>query len=272
MKSFHEYWSFVSVRGILALLGASVVVFLPRAIASLFELPVLLGFAIGAFALWAVFDAASSLLLAKLYPAATAGRRALVPQAAATFAIAILIFLTGYRVLPLAGFVWLAAALAAIAAGAEFSMANDSHRTYGCLSCYSTVFALAVAAVALPFCGGLGAADMTLALGAWLSLIGLSEVGLGSRMLFLGYRAEHPATPISMDWKDLLDGAVAPLPAALQKISSAACAPTLTCDVCPAEVRCTDGSLQGQLAAILSTRQPSIVKTVQAATLLQSAR
>jgi len=272
MKSFHEYWSFVSVRGVLALLGASVVVFLPRAIASLFEIPILLGFAIGAFALWAVFDAASSLLLAKLYPAATAGRRALVPQAAATFAIAILIFLTGYRVLPLAGFVWLAAALAAIAAGAEFSVANDSHRTYGCLSCYSTVFALVVAAVALPFCGALGTADMTLALGGLLSLIGLSEVGLGSRMLFLGYRAEHPATPTSMDWKDLLDEAGSPLPIAPPAATKAPCTPTLTCDVCPAEVRCTDTSLQGQLAAILSSRQPAIVRTVQAATLLRATR
>jgi hypothetical protein len=54
--------------------------------------------------------------------------------------------------------------------------------------------------------------------------------------------------------------------------ASIACAPTLTCDECPADAVCRDNSLATQVATLLSNRQPSIVNSIRAATLIQSHR
>ncbi len=262
MKSYHEYWSFAAVRGVLALLAAAVVVALPRAIADLFSIPVLLAFSISAFALWAVFDSAITVLLANLFPSHTSGRRILVPQAITVFILAALLFLTGYRLLPAQSLVWIVAVLAAVSAVSEFSIAETTHKTYHCLSCYTTAITFAVAAVAIPFAAFLTPAEVTLALGAYLALIGSSELALGSRMLFLGYRAEHPlAVAVTPEWRLAME------PAAQAAAATLACTPQLTCETCPATSVCLDNSVSTQLHNILNSRAPAIVRSLRASTL-----
>lgn len=271
MKNFHEYWSFTAVRGIFALLAATAIVALPRAVASLFGLPVLLGFAVALFALYTFFDSAITTLLSRLLPDTAAGRRAYYPQIAFAAVVTTLLFLTGYHVLSLTWLVWLAAAQAAVTAVAEFLVARSTHAEYGCVSCYTTAIALAVSAIALPFAGLLGSTDIALALAAYLALFGLCEFSLGARMLFLEYRAGHPAAQfLDPSWQ----AAMTTQPA--QPLALAAdtptCATTLTCEECPADPVCRDTSLTTQIATILASRQPSIVKTIRAATLIESRR
>ena len=264
MTRYHEYWSFAAVRGVFALLAAAVVVALPRAIADLFSIPVLLAFSISAFALWAVFDSATTILLANLFPSHASGRKTLLPQAVIVFVIAALLFLTGYRVLPVGTLVWLVVAQAAFSALAEYRIARTTHRTYKCHSCYMTAITFAVAALTVPFAANLSASDMTLALGAYLALIGSSEVALSSRMLFLEYRGEHPAPQFpSTDWQNAMEPATQPATSI-----STACAPNLTCETCPAMATCMDDSIPAQLTNILKSRESAVVRSVRANALL----
>jgi hypothetical protein len=265
MKNFHEYWSFTAIRGIFAFFAAVAIVALPRAVASLFNLPVLLGFAIALFALYTFFDMAVTTLLSRLLPDTAAGRRAYYPQIAFAAVVTALLFLTGYHMLSYQWLVGLAAAQAAVAAVAEFLVARSTHKEYGCLSCYSTAIALAFSALALPFAGLLGTTDLALALAAYLALFGASEFSLGGRMLFLEFRAGHPAAQfLDPSWRaEMTRQPAAPI---------APCAPSLTCDECPADPVCRDNSLTAQIATLLANRQPSIVNTIRAATLIQSHR
>ena len=278
MKNFHEYWSFTAVRGIFALLAAAAIVALPRAVASLFVLPVLLGFAIALFALYIFFDTTVTLLLSRLLPDHAAGRRAYYPQIAFAVVSTTLLFLTGYHVLSLTWLVWLAAAQAAVTAVAEFLVARSTHKEYGCLGCYTTAIVLAVSAVALPFAGLLGTTGIALALAAYISLFGASEFFLGSRMLFLQYRAEHPAAEfLDESWRGFMttqpsQAALQPEPALGPASVHNTCAPSLTCDECPADPVCRDNSLDAQIATVLASRQPSIVNSIRATTLVQSHR
>ena len=266
MKSYHEYWSFTAVRGVLALLAAIVVIAVPRAAADLFVIPILLAFAIGALALWSVFDSAFTALLAFLIPTQTLRRSVLLPQAVIAFLLAALLFLNGYRLLPAGALVWIVALQAASFAAAEFFVARTTHRTYDCLSCYTTVFAFAFSALALPFASALSPANMTLALAAYLSLIGISELGMGSRMLFLGYRRDHPALrSLAQDWQASTELA---LGKSIAQPAPTACAPDLTCGACPATSVCRDNALSTQITGILHNHQPAIVNSVRAATLL----
>jgi hypothetical protein len=266
MTRYHEYWSFAAVRGVLALLAAAVVVALPRAIADLFSIPVLLAFSISAFALWAVFDSATTILLANLFPSHATGRKTLLPQAVIVFVIATLLFLTGYRVLPASTLVWLVAAQAAFSALTEFRIARTTHQTYECLSCYTTAITFAVAALAVPFAADLSASDMTLALGAYLALIGSSEFALSGRMLFLEYRKDNPAPQfLSTDWRTAMEPATQP---AIATFASTACTPNLTCETCPAIATCLDDSIASQFTSIVNSRESAIVRSLRANALL----
>lgn len=272
MKSFHEYWSFTAMRGIFALLAAISIVAIPRAISSFFELPILLGFAIGLFALYTFFDLAATALLDSLLPDAAGGRRNYL-QFAFIALVTVLLFLTGYHVLSLGWLVWLAAAQAAVTALAEFLIARSTHREYGCLSCYSTAIVLAVSAIALPFTGRLDSTGIALALASYLGLLGLSELTLGSRMLFTEYRGGNPAPQfLDQTWRALMTAQLSTQPVAMitRAARAAACAPELTCDTCPVDLVCLDNSLGSQLTAILTTRQPSIVSSIRATALVQS--
>ena len=269
MKNFHEYWSFTAIRGIFAVFAAIAIVAVPRAVTSLFGIPVLFGFAIALFALYTFFDMAVTTLLSKLLPDTATGRRAYYPQIAFALIVTALLFLTGYHVLSLTWLVWLAAAQAAITAVAEFQIARSTHKEYGCLSCYTTTLVLAVAAFTLPFAGVLSSTDIALALAGYLAILGLSEFSLGGRMLFVQYRAEHPAKQfLDMSWQAAMTKQAQP--SRTSASVAQACAPALTCDACPADPICRDNSFTSQIATLLTARQPSIVNSTRAVTLIHS--
>jgi len=255
-------------------MAATAIVLMPRAAAELFSMPILLGFAIGIFALFTFFDMAWTVLLSVVMPSEATGRKALIPAAFVTFGIVLALFLVGYGVLPPRLLVWLAAAQAAVSAVAEYQVAKSTHPQYGCLSCYTTVFVQAAAALALPFAGGLNDVDLSLALAGYLVLFGTSELSLGGRMLFLEYRAEHPAPQFDLAWKAEMEPVARPAVSAHFVLAAAGevCNPALTCDGCAADARCRDNALTAQVSALLAGRQPSIVNSMRAATLVQSHR
>jgi hypothetical protein len=273
MKFFHEYWSFSAIRGVMALFAATAIVAVPRAAADLFNIPVLLLLAVALYALYNVFDGAAMVLLANVLPAQAARRRVFLVQSTLALVFGALLFLVGYRVFSLSWLIAIATAQAATTAVAEFLVARSTHRVYGCLSCYSTTIVLACAAVALPFTALLSSVDMAPALAAYLSIFGMSELFVGGRMLFLGYRAEHPAPQwLFTTWRDSMQLTASAQPAValpVLPVQRAACAPT-TCAACPADTVCSDNTFEAQLASLLASRHPSIVNTVRAATLVHA--
>jgi hypothetical protein len=271
MKSFNNYWTFNTIRGAMTLLAAVAIAAVPRAAAAMLSIPLLIGFSIACYATYIFSDAPVMILLAKLLPQTVTGRKVLYPQAVIGALIGTLLFLIAYDVLPLSWLMGLAAAQAAVAAAAEFLVARSTHRQYGCLSCYSSVIVLAASAIALPFASRLDPAGMSLALATYVALFGASELTVGARMLFLEYRAEHPAPEfLSQEWRAAMQPANLPAAAVLAPTAATRidCIASLSCDACPAETACRDNSLQTKIAAILATRQPAIVNTIRAATLL----
>jgi hypothetical protein len=110
---------------------------------------------------------------------------------------------------------------------------------------------------------------MTLALAGYLALFGTSELSLGARMLFLDYRADHPAPQfLSEDWRAAMEPTPQPVPAA-PAAHTIDCITSLNCDNCPADPICRDNTVKGKLTSLLTSRQPAIVKAIRATTLLQ---
>ncbi|WP_263384698.1 hypothetical protein [Granulicella arctica] len=263
MKAFHEYWTFSAIRGALTLLAGLAILTLPQATATMLSIPVLITLSILCLATYSVFDAGVMILLAKLLPRRATHRNTFYGQALIALVAGALLFLVGYGLLNLKWLMWLAASQAALAAVAEFIVARDTHRQYGCLSCYATSIVLAASAVTLPFAAGWNADRMSLALAGYVSLYGLSQFFLGARMLFVEYRSGHPAAIASGAWRaDMLEPTAPPL----QSLASRKVC--LNCDECPADTLCHDDSLAGQVARVTAARPPAIVLTLRVDALL----
>lgn len=200
MKDFREYWTFLAIRGALTLVAAFIIVAMPFGAALIITIPVALALAADCLAVYSIFDGAVLILLNRMLPARAARRNILFAQTAVGVAACILLFFVVYGLLSLNAVVWIIAAQFATGAVVEYFIARDTHSQYGCLSCYSTSMVLAFCAITLPLAGHLTAAQITQALGASVALFGLSQFLMGARMLFVEYRASHPAPALYQDW------------------------------------------------------------------------
>ncbi len=266
MNDFREYWTFSSIRGALTLLAAAGILALPQATAAILSLPVLETLAIAGWATYCIFDGIVLLLLASLLPERATSSNTVYLQALAGVGAGGLLFLVGYNDMDARWLVGIGAAQAAFAAYTEWKVARDTHRVYGCLSCYATAIALTVTAIGLPIALANGA--VSLAVAAYVGLYGTTELVTGSRMLFLEYRAGHPAAVASEAWR------AEKTPSAAAAFKAYALNPAkdcLTCEDCPADALCSDLSLEGEMRQIMAAREPAIVRTVRVATLLQTA-
>ncbi|SNS24424.1 hypothetical protein SAMN05421770_101154 [Granulicella rosea] len=266
MNDFREYWTFSSIRGALTLLAAAGILALPQVTASMLSLPVLETLAIAGWATYCIFDGVVLLLLGHLLPARATTSRTVYAQAIAGLAAGALLFLVGYNDMDARWLVGIGAAQAAFAAYAEWRVARDTHRVYGCLSCYATAIALTVATFALPIALAYGA--VSLAVAAYAGLYGASELLTGSRMLFLEYRAGHPAAVASQAWRTEKTPFAAAAVKAHFLTTAKGC---VSCEDCPADALCRDTSVAGEMRQIMAAREPAIVRTVRVATLLQTA-
>lgn len=206
MKDFREYWTFLAIRGAVTVVAAMIIVATPFGAAWIITIPVALALTADCLAAYSIFDGAVIVLLNRLLPARARRRNMLFAETAVGVVVCALLFLVAYDLLSLKALVWIVAAQFAAAAIIESFVARDTHRQYGCLSCYSISMVLAFCAVALPFASGLGAAQITEAVGGCVALYGLSQFAMGARMLFVEYRAEHPAPGMSQAWRQALTG------------------------------------------------------------------
>ncbi len=268
MKAYTQYWTFSAIRGLLTLLAGIAIVAIPAAASSMLSIPTMATLAIDALAAYCLLDAGAAILLGILLPARATHRRALFVQPLVSIACGLTLFAVAWGSL---GMGW-AAILVAIQAGgaalAEFSVARDTHRDYGCLSCYTSPLVLGVLALMLPFSNGLSPEGMALAFGSFVGLYGISELFLGGRMLFLEYRVDHPAVAVSQDWK-LTMGAAQPASVA-GPIEQPAALTQRCCDECPADSICHGESLEAKLTCLANGYQPAIVIGTRSASLVRS--
>jgi hypothetical protein len=267
MRDFKDYWTFSAIRGAMTLVAAVAILALPQAASSMLSIPVLIALAIDCFAIYTVFDGAVMILLEKLLPGRARNRRVLYVQSGMGMLTGALLFVVTFGAIPVRWAIWAAAAQAAVAAVCEWIVARDTHAQYGCLSCYNTAILLGLSALLLPLSAGLEVTGMSLALAVYVGLYGSSELLLGARMLFLEYRAGHPASVASTAWRDDMDGVNAGAAAPAQSRVWIECT-ARECAVCPAAITCADDTPAGQVARIMALPHPLIVRTVRAAAVL----
>ena len=205
MKDFREYWTFLAIRGALTLVGAFIMVALPFGAAVIMTIPVAVALSADCLAVYSILDGASVVLLNRMLPERATRRNALFALTAVGAVVGILLFCIVYNLLTPQALVWILSAQFATGALVEYFVARDTHSQYGCLSCYSIFIVLAFCAVALPFAGHLGAPRIVEAVGVSIALYGLSQFMMGARMLFVEYRASHPAPGLSQAWRASLD-------------------------------------------------------------------
>jgi len=215
MKAFHSYWSFSAIRGVLTIIVSVGILGLPYFAHALMTIPVMLGLAIDVLAVYAMLEGGALVLLGISMPANFLGHKARYVQAAASVLIGAVLFLMAHG--EFSQYVmWVVATQAAIAAVAEYSVARQTYREYACLSCYVNAFVLAACAVALPFAGAMSLDNQLLALSTFVGLYGTTQLMLGARMLFLEYRAEHPAPTLSTAWQAEMNNPLAGLPSRVE--------------------------------------------------------
>jgi hypothetical protein len=211
MKAFHNYWSFSAIRGGLTVIVSVGILGLPYFAHALMTIPVMLGLAIDVLAVYAMLEGGALVLLGVSMPANFLGHKTRYAEAAASVAIGAVLFLMAHG--EFSQYVmWVVAAQAAIAAVAEYSVARQTYREYKCLSCYVSAFVLAACAMALPFAGAMSLDNQLFTLSTYVGLYGTTQILLGARMLFLEYRAEHPALGLSDAWRAELNNPRAGLP------------------------------------------------------------
>jgi hypothetical protein len=261
MKSFHEYWTFSAIRGALTVLASMFIFIAPQGLAFVFKGPLSAGLAITFLATFSIFDGGVVVLLAHLLPARATHRTAFYGQAFMAVFFGLLLYMVVGGAVSMPWLMLIVASQAGLAALSELRVALDTHQQYGCLSCYATPIVLGVSAIVLPFASRLDAAGMTIALASYTGLHGASELVLGGRMLFLEYRSEHPAILQSEAWRKMLNS---PLPEKDRK-------ECVSCADCPADARCHDDSLPGQIARVIAERRPAIVQAIRVDALLEAA-
>jgi len=211
MKAFHSYWSFTAIRGALTLIVSVGILGLPYFAHALMTIPVVLALAIDVLAVYAMLDAGALFLIGTATPSKGSGRDARFVQAGGSVVIGAALYILTHG--EFSQFLMLiVAAHATACALAEFFAARQTHRQYRSILCYASFVVLAACAITLPFASLLSVADQLFVLSTYVGLYGATQLVLGARMLFLEYRAEHPAPAFSDAWRAEMNNPLAGLP------------------------------------------------------------
>jgi hypothetical protein len=258
MKSYRDYWTFSAIRGFITLALATGMVVLPLLAVGIIGMPMSLGLAINVFIAYLLLDCIATILLAIMFPTPGRVKTMLLLQIAGEFTVAAALYTATLLQVNPHYLLALAAGQALVCAVTEFTIAQETHKQYRCLSCYATVFFLTVAALGLPLLGALDATNAALGLATFTAAFGLTQISVGGRMLFTEYRANHPAQSMQQAWGNRMILSEEP-----------ACG---ACASCPALSECNDFSLPGQLRRVAASRVPSIVKGARTVGLIELAQ
>ena len=196
MKTYSEYWTATLVRGIVAVVAGTGVLFLPEMASTILLRPFGVVIAILCLAAYGVVDSAIVLATSFMIRHDQPGRVALRIQGLAGATIGLLLFALVYNRIDLQWFIYLAALHAASAALVEFIVARETSRHHGALWCYAASGIAALSAIALLLGRDGGPHQLTWLLFAYLGVFGFNLVILSARMLFAERSAVHHPTHV----------------------------------------------------------------------------
>ncbi|WP_035355405.1 hypothetical protein [Edaphobacter aggregans] len=193
MRAYSEYWATTMMRGLLAIVAGTGVLFMPEMASTILLRPFAIAISIACLAGYGVIDSALVFMTSFMIPGKRPGRLALRIQGICGALIGVLLFALVSDYVRLHWFLYLAAAQAAGVAITEFVVARGTSEHHGVNWCYVSAGVAAISAVALLFGGSLSPRELAWLIYGYLGIFGLNLFGLSARMLFAERNVPHVA-------------------------------------------------------------------------------
>lgn len=185
MKAYSEYWGATMIRGFIAIIISTGILFIPAMASTILLLPFAIAISILCLAAYGVIDSAIIFTTSFMIPRKKPGRLALRIQGICGALIGILLFAVVYDHVDLRWFLYLAAIQAAGLAVTEFVVARGTSIHHGSKWCYASAIIAAVSAVALPSFGrDLSPRELAWLIYGYLGIFGFNLFILSARMFF----------------------------------------------------------------------------------------
>lgn len=191
MKSYYEYWVATMVRGLLAIVAGTGVLFIPQMASTILLLPFAIVVSIICLAAYGTIDSAIILTISLMIPRSQPGRIALAVQGICGAVIGILMFALVSDRLQIHWFIYLAAAQAASTAIAEYIVARGTSSHHGANWCYAAAGVAAISSIALLLGKNLGPRELAWLIYGYLAVFGFNLFALSARMLFAARELLH---------------------------------------------------------------------------------
>ena len=193
MKTYSEYWTATLVRGVIAIVAGTGVLFFPEVASTILLRPFGVIVTILCLAAYGIVDSAVVFASSFMIRGERPGRIALRLQGLGGATIGVLLFALVYDSIDLQWFVYLAALHAAAAAIAEFVVAHGTSKHHGAMWCYASSAIATLSAAALLIGRNGGPREVTWLLFAYLGVFGFNLFALSTRMLIAERQLAHPA-------------------------------------------------------------------------------
>ncbi len=194
-RTYAEYWIAMMVRGFLAIVFASAVLFISGLAATILLLPLAIVISFLCLAAYGVIDSAIVIVSSFMIPHHRPGRFALRLQGIVGVIIGALLFSLVYDRATLRWYLYLAAAQAASVAVAELIAARGTSANHGSQWCYVSAAIAGTSSVVLLSSGNLDHRRMAWVIYGYLGLFGLNLVAVSAKMIFA--RDQATADPVS---------------------------------------------------------------------------
>ena len=185
MRSYSEYWTATLVRGIVAVMAGTGIMFLPEMASTILLRPFGIVIAILCLAAYGIIDSVIVLITSFLIRPNQPGRVAMRLQGLAGATIGMLLFALVYNRIDLSWFIYLAALHAASAAVVELVVARGTAQHHAANWCYVSSVIAAVSAIGLLLGRNGDPRQLTWLLFAYLGVFGFNLTALAARMLFM---------------------------------------------------------------------------------------
>ena len=193
MKAYSEYWVATMIRGLLAVLAGTGVLFIPEMASTILLLPFAVVTSILCLAAYGTIDSAIVFTSSFMIPHQQPGRLALRTQGISGAMIGILLFALVSDRIDLHWFLYLAAVQAASVAVAEFIVARGTSAHHGKRWCYASAVVAAISAIALLFGRNLSPRELAWLIYGYLGVFGFNLFAVSARMLFAERELLHVA-------------------------------------------------------------------------------
>ncbi len=184
VQPYSKYWAAMMIRGFIAILSATAILFISGLAATLLLLPFAIVISVLCLAAYCVLDSAVVIVSSFMVPTNRPGRPALMLQGILGVVLGVLMFSVSYDHEVLHWFLYLAAAQAAAAAVAEFITARGTSRHHESRWCYVSAGLAMGSAIALLSAHNLPHREMAWVIYGYLGLFGLNLIILSAKMLF----------------------------------------------------------------------------------------